>query len=247
MWIVTREGSDAEQSAQALRARGLRARCLPCIEREALPWPPALAPRRDAAGTLIMCTSPFAARLVIARWPALREAAGDTPLSCAATAPATARVLDEAGVPVTVRAHGGVVALAGAVASAVRGGPRPLVLYPTSDVGEQSAEHATALAELPGFADVCRAIAYATRAAPELERALGDLEPDAAMLVFSPSAVDALSAAATRAGAALPRTVVCVGDSTARAYERATKRHAVQVPRGAELADFLSSLPETAP
>lgn len=246
-WIVTREASDAEQTAQALRARGLHARSQPAIAREALPWPDGLTPRRDAAGTLVMCTSPYAAHLVIERWPALRAAAGEAPLACAATAPVTAAILEAGGVPVVVRAQGGVQALAAAIAATVHGGPRPWVLYPTSDVGEESDEHAAALAALSPAADVRRGIAYATRPAPHLERALADLERDAAVLVFSPSAVDALVTAAARAGVALPRSVVCVGASTARAFERATHREAVLVPRGTELASFLASLPETPP
>lgn len=249
-WIVTREQRDAEQTVQALRERGLRTRALPCIAREAVAWPAELTPPGDRA-TLLLCTSPFAARLVIERWPALRAAAASAALSCAATVPATARLLDDAGVPVAVRATGGVVALAAAVADAVRAGPRPWVLYPTSDVGDESDEHVAALEALARVADVRAAVAYATRAAAGLDGALRDLEPDAALLFFSPSAVNALVAAAGRTGVALPATVVCVGASTAHAFERVAHRTSTLVPRGADLAEFLStlntSLPEAPP
>lgn len=241
-WIVTREGGDAEQTVLALQARGLRARALPCIEREVLPWPDTLTPEHDGAGTLMLCTSPFAARLLIERWPLLRTAAGAAPLSCAATAPTTARLLDDAGVPVSTRVSGGVVALAEAVASAVHAGPRPCVLYPTSDAGEEREEHAAALAALAKVADVRTAVAYATRAPAGLDDALRDLERDAALLLFSPSAVSSWVAAAARTGVACPATVVCVGASTARAFEGVAHRKATLVPRGADLTDFLCTL-----
>ena len=229
---------------QALRRRGVRARALPCIARQALPWPVTLAPAQDGAATIVLCTSPFAARQVIARWPALLAAAAGAPLSCAATAPTTARLLEDAGVPVSIRAAGGVVALARAITDTARGGPRPLVLYPTSDVGDESDEHSQALAMLAPCADVMGGVAYSTTPAAGLDGAVREFERDAALLFFSPSAVTALLAAAARAGVALPAAVVCVGGSTARAFERAAHRAAMLAPRDTDLADFVCSLPE---
>ena len=229
---------------QALRSRGARARALPCIAREALPWPDDLAPVHDGGATIVLCTSPYTAGQVIARWPALSAVAAGAPLSCAATAPTTARLLEDAGLPVSIRAQGGVVALARAIAETTGGGQRPLVLYPTSDLGEESDEHAQALAMLAPCADVMGGVVYSTRPAAELDGAVRDLERDAALLFFSPSAVTALVAATARAGIALPATVVCVGGSTARAFERAAHRAATLAPRDADVADFVCSLPE---
>lgn len=255
-WIVTREWSDAEPLVQALRDGGLRARALPCIERTALPWPDDLAPpaSRGPAGleagatpTIVLCTSPFAASLLIARWPRLVGAAGAAPLTCAAVAPVTARLLEAAGLPVSIRSKGGVASLAREVVASLGDGPRPCVLYPTSDRGDDSDEHAEALAVLAPRADVVGDVVYSTHAAPGLDAALRDLEPDAALLFFSPSAVTAFVTAASRAGVSLPATVVCFGGSTARAFARHAGREAIPAPRGANLVDFIRSLPESRP
>lgn len=250
-WIVTRERGDAEALAQSLRAAGLVARALPCIERTPLPWPAALAPlpgdKDSDATTVVLCTSPFAAALVIARWPVLVEAARGAPLWCAATAPATAQQLEDAGLPVRVRAPGGVVGVARALLEMLGEGPRCRVLYPTSDVGEETREHTEAVDLLAPRAELVRGAIYATRPAAGLGDALRDLEPQAALIFYSPSAVDAFAVAATQAGVSWPALAVCVGASTGRAYARAAGREATVAPRGTPIVDFILSLEEARP
>lgn len=250
-WIVTRERGDAEALAQSLRAAGLVARALPCIERTPLPWPAALAPLprgdADTAATVVLCTSPFAAALVIARWPTLVLAAHGAPLWCAATAPATAQQLEEAGLPVRVRAPGGVVGVARALLEQLGDAARCRVLYPTSDVGEETREHTEAVDLLAPRAELVRGAVYATRPAAGLSAALGDLEPNAALLFYSPSAVDAFASAAAQAGVWWPSLAVCVGASTGRAFARAAGREATVAPRGTPIVDFILSLEEARP
>src|SRR5438128_8691847 len=61
-WIVTRAQPDADADVAALRAAGITARAIPCIERVALPWP-------DVEFGMVMITSPFGAEQLLNAWP----------------------------------------------------------------------------------------------------------------------------------------------------------------------------------
>ncbi len=228
-WIVTREPEDAAPLVDALRARGLEAVCVPCIERAPLGWPARLAPGDDA---LWFLTSPYAARLVLAR-VVVTAAYAPPRARFAAVAPRTADVVVEAGARVDVTAEGGAVALAHAVVDA---GFRGRVLYPTSDAGLAQPEQQEAVALLAARGEVVREAVYATRPPAGLADALAARAGPLKAVVFSPSAARALAGAvAARPGAA---AVVCVGESTARALPFPS----TLVPRGADVADFIRSL-----
>ena len=208
-WVLTRAQPDADADAAALRARGLTALAVPCIERVALPWPQW---RTATARQVILISSPFAATQLALAWPTL-----PTPRPrVAAMAPITSLKLQEQGIPVDIHAEGGVVALAGALAVWSQQHPGPLaVLYATSDAGLRQPEQDEALALMRSFANVDRVAVYSTRAPLGLDAALGALQPGLGYVFMSPSAVE--NASFARRGQSLAAgAVACIGQSTLR-------------------------------
>lgn len=209
-WLVTRAAEDAEAELGALREAGLRALGVPCVAFESLPWP---RWRATAGEPLYVLTSRRAARAWLA--------AGEGGALLAATAPQTAALLDDAAAPVLVRALGGALGLAVALRDAWRaaGEPRWALRYPTSDAGEASPEQARALDVLAAVGPVERRVVYRTKAPRGLGRALGAALREPWSVTFhSPSAVAAFLAHRP-AAAPPPAHVVCVGASTARAWQ----------------------------
>ena len=134
------------------------------------------------------------------------------------------------------------MALAHAAVAEASREPIRRVLYPTSDVGLHTPEQARTMALLSTVTDdVRRAAVYATGPAPGLrERALA-LPRDVGLVFFSPSAVDAFL------DAVIPEVseralALCLGDSTARAWDSRAPSHALRIARADALPDAILSL-----
>lgn len=206
-WVLTRAQPDADSDVAAMKARGLRAIAVPCIERVALPWP-------STSPQLIFITSPYAATQLIEAWPSLPEPKPRV----AAMAPITSARLRAHGVPTEVRAEGGVVALASALQRWNAGKPLT-VLYATSDLGILQSEQEEAMKVMKSFATVDRVPVYSTRAPVGLDETLGALEPGLGYVFMSPSAVENALGAFARLGRTLfANAVACIGQSTQRRY-----------------------------
>ncbi len=210
-WVVTRAQPDADADAKALRALGLTALTVPCIERVALSWP---AWHPGAARQVILVSSPFAAIQLALAWPALRHPRP----AVAAMAPITTERLAQQHVPVAIAAEGGVVALARAVLTWHQQHPGPLaVLYPTSDAGLRQPEQDEAVALLATCAEVERAAVYSTRAPRGLDAQLAAVPAGHGYVFMSPSAVENVLASFARAGQThFAAAVACIGQSTQR-------------------------------
>jgi uroporphyrinogen-III synthase len=212
-WVLTRAQPDADADVAALRAEGITAQAVPCIERVALKWPnwqPITAHR------VILVSSPFAGVQLVHAWPSL-------PLprpKVAAMAPITSAKLQEQGIPIEIRAEGGVVALANALKTWSQQHPGPLaILYATSDIGIRQLEQDEALALMRSFATVDRIPVYSTRAPLGLDATLGGLEPGLGYVFMSPSAVEnALASFARRGQTLFAGAVACIGQSTHRRF-----------------------------
>jgi len=248
-WNVARGAVEAAPWITALARLGLDARALPCIERAPLAWPDVLVPA-DAGRTVVVCTSGYAARLVAER---RAQARWGEDVVLAAVAPATAAVLAAASVPVEISARGGSVALARAIVQAASATndhrhaatTTTRVLYPTSDQGMQQPEQRDALALLSTVSgDVRRAAVYTTTPAPGLAPAVARLPRPAGLVFFSPSAVDAFVDVAD-AGLLASACAVCVGESSARAWQRRTGTTGVLVHGEDELPDLRRAAPSS--
>ncbi len=141
-------------------------------------------------------------------------------------APVTSLKLEAEGIPVDVRAEGGVVALAQALQRWHGQNHGALaVLYPTSDAGLRQAEQDEAIALMRSFAVVDRVPVYSTRAPAGLDAALAGLEPGLGYVFMSPSAVEnALASFAAQGKGLWAGAVACIGQSTLRRFvERAVQ------------------------
>jgi uroporphyrinogen-III synthase len=230
-WYVTREPDDAAPLLSALHAAGVQAAALPCITRRALPWPASLSPSTETP-TWLFCTSAFCASLVVPRFDAW-SVATHRRLFVAAVSPTTEAIFSAAGVPVHARATDGAGGLAEAVLAAVSSSgvaPPVRVLYPTSDAGTDAPEQARACERLSRVGVVHREIVYQTRPVAGLAEAWASAAARGphALCLFSPSAAEAyLDAWAERRAlwpvshhaADGPRAALCVGGSTARAWD----------------------------
>lgn len=228
-WAITRADADARRVTEALRAAGVDAFALPCIERALLP-----VPRwRPEGHRVVVLTSPSAVDAVAAVLPSVR------PDELAAIAPTTSRLLRERGGRPTVEGFGGVVALARAIEQrlAHRGVSDPVFWYPTSDAGAASAEQQEAVRRLSALGPVTRSIVYQTRAPPALESQLKALPARFGAFFASPSAVSNFFAAQPRS----PERVVCCGESTLTAA-RAFFPAAELADRARPLTEALSAL-----
>lgn len=212
VWLIGRASPEARALAAKLARRGVKAVPLACtqqVEGEALL--PAF--RALPAQTVVFVTSAAAAALVRALplGPRVRVAA---------VAPSTARALGALGVTVHLRSEGGALALAAAVRHAWAG-KGYAVLYPTSAQGLAREEQAQALALLSHVGPVTRVAAYRTLPARglagRLERALRLRGPK--LFLASPSSVEAVRAAVAPARLRRLTQVLCLGQSTAQAWE----------------------------
>jgi uroporphyrinogen-III synthase len=208
VWVMTRAQPEADEDVAALRAVGVAAISVPCIEQVALPWPE----WRPEGPRVILVSSPFGAQQLTRVWPRLPEPKP----AVAAMAPTTAARLEQAGIPVEIRAEGGIVALARAVQRwhLNRGGGLLAVLYATSDVGARQPEQEEALGMMRAFAKVDRVAVYSTRAPHGLEERLKALKPPVSLAFMSPSAVEH----ALPHLALVPSAVACIGQSTYRRF-----------------------------
>jgi uroporphyrinogen-III synthase len=209
-WLITREADDARADCGALAERGVEAQPLPCVEFEGLEWPRWV----QRPGTpLTVLSSKQAAQ----RYLAQPDRAG----LVAAMAPVTAGLLATHGTSCTVVATGGAVALAQAVWATwtLLGQPAWHLRWPTSDVGLGTREQGEALALLSRVGPVERAAVYRTRPPEGLAEALHrSLRRPWSATFSSPSAVEAFVAGAPE-DAVAPGNVICLGRSTARAWE----------------------------
>ncbi len=210
-WIITRPERDARRTAEQLIAAGVRVRCHPLISRVALPWPSI-----DPSGSLlVLLSSAFVSRAVLAEWPALFEPGRE--VRVAALAGETAHA---AAVRVDHSAHGGIERL---VESLRRRGVRASrVHYPTSRQALDRPEHRAAVSaceQTIGPVSVHAVYDIVTLPPPRPEAI-----PHGAGWVFhSPTAVDALAPVA--ASLPQPSVVLCHGRSTLRGAQRALPRH----------------------
>jgi uroporphyrinogen-III synthase len=218
-WLVTRAVEEATALVERLERVGVAATVLPCIERTAMEWTPDLE-AWSGRDTIFMVTSPFGARRLLAYWPQLRGRG-----KIAALAPATAGVLERAGIAVEFAASGGVLALARAlvdrsVTSA------PVIVWLTSAAGLVEPEQQEAALILRDVAELHRIVAYETRSPQELGEQLKRWHGvRAAAVFFSPSACRNFLAARTATGTGpMLERIACVGQSTLRAWSQLRPR-----------------------
>ncbi|MFZ5443418.1 MAG: uroporphyrinogen-III synthase [Myxococcota bacterium] len=231
-WLITREAEDARAERELLEARGATVREVPCVETawHAWPWP-------EAVGLTL-----FTSRRAVSAW----ERSGCAPLGeVAAVAPSTSGALEALGVEPVVTATGGAVALAEAVVARWRslGAPPTPVRYPTSSAGLRAPEQGRVVELLSQLGPVDRRVVYDVQAPAALRPALEEAtRADWAATFSSPSAVEHFFAAQPLASA--PRQVLCVGASTARAWNA---RRPPSWPDAIVAADLRSTLPEVIP
>jgi uroporphyrinogen-III synthase len=243
-WVVTRTADDGASLVDELRARGLVARALPCIAREALSWPSTLSPS-SSGRTVVVCTSAFAARCVLEHARDAGWMLDGTGVQLAALSPSTAAVVSHAGIAPQIVCTGGSEALASAIVDDAARAPIARVLYPTSDAGLDMPEQARALARLAVVCDdVRRAAVYTTRPPADLRAAVAALPARIGLVFFSPSAVDAFVDVAA-AEQVRDARVVCTGASTLRAWRARTTTPAELVRDGDDVVDTLLTLTVT--
>jgi uroporphyrinogen-III synthase len=139
---VTRPEPEASALVEELLARGMPARALPALAREAIP-----GALDGLDGELCVVSSASVLPALLARWPG---GSGAPPL--AAMAPRSAARLSAAGFRVALAAQGGSLALAGAIGQSWEALGRPCtLLWPTSDAGAASAEQLAARGILGGL------------------------------------------------------------------------------------------------
>ncbi|MDX2013725.1 MAG: uroporphyrinogen-III synthase [Myxococcaceae bacterium] len=229
-WAITRARADAIRVAGELRAEGLEAFPLPCIERRARPIAP-WAPRGFKVGFFTSAGAVDAVAL------SLETISFDL---IVALAPATRDALTALGRRVDLHVSGGALDLARATTLEL--GRRQVTAaafwYPTSDLGERRDEQEQAVRELEGNGEVCRVVAYETRAPDTLADDVRTL-PSAYGIVFtSPSTIDHFVAAnAPRT----PARVACWGTSTLTAA-RSHFPGAFELDRGRPLSESLAAL-----
>lgn len=197
MVIVCRPAPDGERSVETLRARGIPAQSRPLLERapiDAAPWP--------ESADIVFVTSPYAARLVLAR-----NLAGDV----VALGTRTSQIFRDAGVEPRLTADGGAEGLAIAL---VANGLAGRVFYPVSRAATMEPEHHAATAVLRAVCDVNVQAVYDTLPSPRCEELIASAPREAVWWFHSPSAVRAFLAHADAA----PARVVCSGGSTHRAW-----------------------------
>ncbi len=202
-WAITREKDDALRVTGELRAAGLEAFALPCIERVARPVTRWLATGHRVA----FVTSAGAVEAVSS---ALRTMPFD---DLAAISPATSAALRAIGLEPTIECEHGAVELATETVQRVRerGVRSAAIWYPTSDASGQRREHHEALARLQALGTVSVVVAYETRAPSSLTAEVNALPESYGVVFTSPSTVEHFLAARPPRR---PHRVVCWGAST---------------------------------
>lgn len=227
-WAITRADVDARRVVEQLRASGVDAFALPCIERVLRP-----VPRwRPEGHRVVLLTSSGAVEAVT------RALLASDPNDLAAIAPTTSQALRELGFRPTVEGFSGVVQLAEAVEQRLH---RRRIIdavfwYPSSDVGARSAEQQEAVRRLELLGPVTRPIVYEMRAPATLEADIAALPPRYGVFFASPSAVSNFLVAHPTP----PERVVCWGESTLHAA-RAAFPHAEQADRSRPLTEVFTS------
>lgn len=227
-WAITRADVDARRVVNELRAAGVHAFALPCIEPVLRP-----VPRWSPEGhRVVVLTSTGAVEAVRL---ALASAA---PHDLAAIAPTTSQALRELGFRPTVEGFSGVVPLAEAIEQHLRRRrvTDAVFWYPSSDAGTQSAEQHEAVRRLELLGPVTRPIVYEMRAPATLEADIAALPPRYGVFFASPSAVSHFVAARP----VPPERVVCWGESTLHAA-RAAFPQAVQADRARPLTEAFTT------
>jgi uroporphyrinogen-III synthase len=222
-WAITRAADDAAAQCETLRAAGVPAFPLPCVELTLRP-----VPEWKPTGTPVVLLTSKTALL------AVRPALTGFPGLLAALSPQTSEAASASGLTVHVEAEGGAVSLARAVVAHLQHAhvSTPAFWYPTSDVGLQSDEQTEAVALLEALGPVTRPAVYETRAPSTLRTAT---PPERFHAFFaSPSAVEHFLSARLPA----PQRVACWGHSTYVAA-RPHFPQAVEVSRHRPLAESL--------
>jgi uroporphyrinogen-III synthase len=231
MWIVTREAAEGQPLVDALKQRGHEAVCVPAIRREPLPWPEQLQPFGQVS---LFLTSLYAAQLAHKNI----DHTAVPPVGWTALEPVTASYLREWQLTPEVTAHGGSLALADAI---IARSSFSRFLWPTSDAGLRTEEHAQVLQRMRDAHKTIDAYAvYTTMGDPSLDDNLRLLQGRVRFhaVLFSPSAARALHEALARTGVQGLARVVTVGASTTRAWPAPS----TAAPLGVDIADFLCSL-----
>lgn len=235
-WILTREEESALRDCAEVRARGVEAQVLPCIEFVDRAWPR----WSPAPGTpVVFLTSRRAAQRYLEHLDA-----GEL---VAAVVPATKAVLDERGVPVEVGARGGAVPLAEALVAAweAQGCPAWHVRYPTSDVALTAKEQALAMTVLARVGPVQREVVYETRTPAALASSLRARQGEAWSGCFhSPSAVRAFLSEAPSA-MTRPTHVVCFGRSTQAEWNQHRRTSWPEAVLSSSIVETIVSLEES--
>ena len=218
-WLITRAIEEAAPLVERLERVGIAAAAFPCIERVPIEWTPDVT-NLSGRPTIFMVTSPFGARRLVWYWPLLHGLG-----KIAAMAPATAAVLEQAGIPVEISVTGGALALARAVATHADGSG-PVIVWLTSAAGLVEPEQEEAASLLRGVGELHRIVAYETRPPQDLGEQLKRWHGlRASAVFFSPSACRNFIAArsASGTGPVLER-IACIGQSTLRAWSQLRPR-----------------------
>lgn len=216
-WVLTRARDESRALQSALREAGVPSLVMPCIERKASRFPAWPWPVDAARPRFLFLTSPYAVGCV--PWRRVMEAG----VRVAALSPRCVQAVEEQGGRVELKAAGGTVALAKALAAHVaRRFPSAQldVVYPTSTLGPDLPEQKASRAVLSRLGRLSVPVVYATVVPRALTAQVQRLDGRAVSLVFaSPSAVEHFQAA-RKASGARPRVtrVVCLGRSTARGW-----------------------------
>lgn len=227
-WAITRAVADARRLVEQLRASGVDAFPLPCIERLLRP-----VPRWHPEGhRVVLLTSSGAVEAVTS------VLSSTEPNDLAAIAPTTSQALRELGFRPTVEGFSGVVPLAQAVEAHLRRRAinDAVFWYPSSDAGAASAEQHEAVRRLELLGPVTRPIVYEMRAPPSLEAEVARLPARYGVFFASPSAVANFFAAHPPP----PERVVCWGESTLHAA-RDVFPQAEQADRARPLTEAFTS------
>lgn len=231
-WLITREADDARVDREVFDARGVPVIEVPCVETRWRAWP------WSSADGLTLFTS----RRAVSAW----ERAGKPGLAdVAAVSPSTSRALEELGVTPSLAIEGGVVPLAEAIVARwhALGRPATQVRYPTSGAGLTAPEQQRALELLSALGPVARQVVYEVQPPRGLAQALDAATRfDWAITFASPSAVSHFFAAVSAPRP--PRHVVCVGRSTARAWN---ELRPASWPGAVVSSDLRSTIPEVIP
>lgn len=223
IWVCTREADDARTERSLLEARGYQVVSVPCLTTRFRRWP-----WRDPHALTL-----FTSKRAVEAW---RRAGRPALSQVAALARGTASALGREGITPQVTSEGGSAQLAQAV---LAHGPFTQVRYPTSNVALSSPEQLAAVRLLEQHGRVDRQVVYEVHAPPELARRLTEAIDGAWIASFSsPSAVRHFLSSGARLPA--PSRVVCLGLSTAHAWDQSKPADWPEATHGTTLEEVLS-------